>query len=829
MAKPRKTEPAKLPPEQFADRDVPEPEKLLVKKWKQRIDAVEKANEKRYERYLTNRNYYAGTMHTDGKPGLVRTNVIFSTIATLIPRTYARNPDISVTPSEAVDEREYDVYKKFCRTLEVVLQRIFVRGGRLKSRMKIAVRSAMTCEIGWVKMLFQKDIATDPIIQQRMNDIQDNLRRVEALKEKLTDDTQIDEQEVAKKELQIQLQSLEQQVEVVVKEGLVIDPILSEQVLMLDSSVRQFELYDTSFALAEVIWLDEERFETTFGYKPKRATAYYGSPEMKAEEGKGGVYKEGQGKEGVSTTFYKVYEIWHLTDNTIYTWCRGEQGWCRPPYQPQNLGLRWYPYFGLTFGAVDGQFYPICDVDLLKELQDEYNTTRTNFAEHRKENIPVRVVKGGGGLTPQDIDLIKNRKINEIIVVNGTPDVPLSHDIAAFENPAIDPMTYDTTPIRTDIEMVSGAGDAERGTVMRAKTATEAAYLNQGLASRTSERQDVIEDMIGSMAHYAAEVLLQEMTLPQIIKVAGTSAVWPTLSKDRVFDMVQIEIRAGSTGKPNMIQEQETWIKLLPVVKEAMETVTQLRQTGQMDMAEAVTELLRETFRKFDERIDVDSFMPPSGRAGGLQAMAAQVPMLQMKLQQLTEMLQEAQGKLQQAQSGVEAKTIEAQSNAEIASKERMASGIEHERQLAAENARHQREVEAKAAADAAERASRERIAMYEADRKAELEQERLYEEQETKRMEIAAREAAEAEQIASNERIAKIAAGQKQAAAELSAGTEKASAEAAAKPSADIVQIVAELKKAFEEMSKSLAAPRIRKPTYGPDGRIASVQDTLQ
>jgi len=34
---------------------------------------------------------------------------------------------------------------------------------------------------------------------------------------------------------------------------------------MLDPSVRQFELYDTANAMAEVIWLDEERYETVMG------------------------------------------------------------------------------------------------------------------------------------------------------------------------------------------------------------------------------------------------------------------------------------------------------------------------------------------------------------------------------------------------------------------------------------------------------------------------------------------------------------------------------------------------------------------------------------
>jgi len=76
----------------------------------------------------------------------------------ILPRVYARN-QISRDAFQAVDESEYDLYKKFCRTLEVVLQRIFRSRGELKSRMKIASRAAMTCEIGWMKLLYQRDLA----------------------------------------------------------------------------------------------------------------------------------------------------------------------------------------------------------------------------------------------------------------------------------------------------------------------------------------------------------------------------------------------------------------------------------------------------------------------------------------------------------------------------------------------------------------------------------------------------------------------------------------------------------------------------------------------
>jgi hypothetical protein len=43
------------------------------------------------------------------------------------------------------------------------------------------------------------------------------------------------------------------------------------------------------------------------------------------------------------------------------------------------------------------------DVQLLIAPQDEYNTTRTNFAERRRQHLPVRVVRMDGNLLPQDV------------------------------------------------------------------------------------------------------------------------------------------------------------------------------------------------------------------------------------------------------------------------------------------------------------------------------------------------------------------------------------------------------------------------------------------
>ena len=125
-----------------------------------------------------------------------------------------------------------------------------------------------------------------------------------------------------------------------------------------------------------------------------------------------------------------------------------------------------------------------------------------------------------------------------------------------------------------------------------------------------SEIQDTNEDMIQEIAQYSAEILLQEMTPQMVQKIAGPGAFWPEMKREEVFSMVQIEIMAGSTGKPNQQKEREVWTGFLPEFRETLVQVNQLRAEKQNDLADALIKLLEETLRRFDERIDIEEYFP---------------------------------------------------------------------------------------------------------------------------------------------------------------------------------------------------------------------------
>lgn len=589
-------------PQPGEDRVIPEPERAKARDWLQRIKRCLDDNRALFDEFERRRKSLRGVMG-EGIKNEQRTNLTYSTIAAVLPQVYAKNPDISVAPSESVSPNRYEAVKLFAETLQAVLGRVFVRDANLKRRAKACVRSAMTTCIGWAKETYQKDIRRDPVIENRMNDIQDNLQRLEKTIAAIENPDKLSEVDANRESLKQQLAALEAQVEKIVSEGLVLDHVRSEDIIILDATVRSFDGYKQAGAIVQRIWFSKDRFCAAFHMEPPRGSRSYAGPQNETEQ------KAGNGKQDC---FYCVYEVWCKDENTVYTLVEGHEGYIREPYQPTRLGRHWYPFFPLGFNLVDGQFYPMSDVELLEKLSEEYNDTREQLKDHREDSIPVRVVRAGGALTQDSVEKIQKRKSREIVVIEGAGGRALSEDMEEFPGVTVNPGLYDVTVIRSDVEMVSGASDATQGSVLKAKTATEAEILREGLQSRTAERQDTIEDWIQDMAVYGAEILLQELTPEQVMRIAGDEAQWPQMTRDEVFDLVSIEIRAGSTGRPNKTAEREQWAKLAPEIRDTVLQVAQLRAQGQEQVAQTLIELLKETLRRFDERIDVDKFIPPA-------------------------------------------------------------------------------------------------------------------------------------------------------------------------------------------------------------------------
>ncbi len=597
--------------------------KALQQKWTARITHARAHWATFHKRVRHNRNTVAGFNWNADPAGKdfysLRANLIHGTISAVLPNVYARNPEISTTPTRSGAD-----IKLFCKTLEKVTNRA-LEHAQLKNRAKSTVRAALTCSFGILKVMYQRDPSKDSYIQGRINDAQENLLAIEELARDLQGDDQQDHHDAKRAELEELIKSLQEQSEVQSAEGLVIDRVLTEN-LLIDPSICEFWDYTDADWICQIIPMKRCQAEALYKKNLANAKIYQpgqGEPSHKKAKRLASMQMNAGSGPVTDDQQIAVLEIWDRATQRVYTMVEGATEWLREPYSPPRAGERWYPFFLLPYQVVDGQFVGPSLVDLTERLQDEHNEARDRFNQHRDLCIPGWVASAD--INEKTIKKHSDSRFGEITIVD-TEGKPLNQVIIPRGHPKIDPIVYDTSAVRYDWEQVTGLQDAARSTVVRPKTATEANILQRALSGRVFEFKDQIEDWLQEIAQYSAQVLLQELTKEQVERYMGSPSTkttmingelvmtiektydWPELTKDRIFDMVDLRIRAGTTGAPDGVEDKESWLKVLPMIMNLSIQMQNLQARG-MDY-EHIRNLLHETLLRYDDRIDSNLFVP---------------------------------------------------------------------------------------------------------------------------------------------------------------------------------------------------------------------------
>jgi hypothetical protein len=198
------------------------------------------------------------------------------------------------------------------------------------------------------------------------------------------------------------------------------------------------------------------------------------------------------------------------------------------------------------------------------------------------------------------------------------------------------------------MERISGVQEALSAAISgpgNPKTATEANIQQSGTQARTTADRDCIEWMLTDMAQYTAELALQALTVTEVQRMAGNKAFWPGpdpqngkpegMSIEDLFTLVEVSIAAGTTGKPRMSTDQQAWATILPLIRELIGQIEQALGTNNMPLANALTELIKETMLRFGDESDVDRFIPrtpPPGSPGAGAPPPQQKPQVNVSL-----------------------------------------------------------------------------------------------------------------------------------------------------------------------------------------------------
>lgn len=565
-----------------------------------------------FRRMVEDADYAYGEIpdQDDDEPGQVRVNIIHSTIQGLMPHVYAKNPDIAFGPTDGVEQSMLAAVKAFAGVLQNALSRSYHQCN-LKAQMKAGTRTALTRSLVWYKQTYQREYRTDPVVHQRLADAQDNLAQLE----RLIGQTQNEgaagsdglDPEAHREELVNTIAALQAQAEVLYREGLVVDRVQPNH-MILDPALPDLVAWTTARRMVEIIWMARDEAAEKIGRSLDDATTWTWRQVKDAEQHPGERARAADSDTyGNREAMVKWYEAWDHPTLTVYSWLQGESQYARDPWIPTKQPQQWYPYHPLAFHHVDGRVIPLNLVRLLATLQDEHNATRTQQAEHREVSIPTWVADVGTDRST--LKRHRDRVLGETVLVDANGR-PLNQVIERQVPPPYNPALYDVSQIRVDIETSSGLTDAQRGAIARVKTLGEAELMQAGVEGRADEMRDTVEDCIESMARAGAEILVLELNPMQAARLAGPSAIlsWPAADKRQLFDQVHAEVHAGTAGKPNRAQEQQTWIELLPVIERLQDQIVQMAAAG-MDPSYKV-ELLAQTIRRFDESLEIDALLP---------------------------------------------------------------------------------------------------------------------------------------------------------------------------------------------------------------------------
>lgn len=558
----------------------------------------------------------------------IKVNLIQSYIETWVSILYARNPMPDVTPSEAVSERGRENARLFAKTMELVIIRLWKRGG-LKGAAIKWVRSALTVGLGVLRATWQERAQQDPVTTKKIADIQDNLAEIARLKECIEEDgnpAQYDNKEL---ELQNAMKALEANIEKVVMRGMAFD-FIPAQDLTVSNEV------DSVMDYLDAPWIDVRIFksvdecERLFPDLPRedleKCANYTRQPELPDEQ---------RNLPGTTTTtkldadsyrytaagnnngmggkcnFLCIHEFMDRDAGVYYTLIEGLHQYARQPEARKPYSRRFYDVFLLAFGETDGRRYPESLNTRSHTLQDEYSRTRSAFSLHR-DRIKPKTLFNSRKVSKTSATKITRGSTGEIIGLDVTGNIDLSKLLYVPAYPQIDGALYTTEPIKLDMEVIWGTQEAVMGPIQQPKTATEARIQESGTMARTTSKRDNLEERLTEIAEFTAEFAVQMLTVEDVREIGGEAALWPVeaITPENIDNLVNVEIRAGSSGKPNTQAEIEKWSEEMPLLMDAIQQIGTLRNSDPLDVANCIEALVEETVERFGDRLDLSRFIP---------------------------------------------------------------------------------------------------------------------------------------------------------------------------------------------------------------------------
>jgi hypothetical protein len=430
-----------------------------------------------------------------------------------------------------------------------------------KIQMKQLVRRTITTGVGYVELGFHRLYERRPEDADRVTDITEQLAAMERLSSDLSDG-EVQDYEAEAEELRQLLKAIQDNPDMLVREGLDYD-FPGATTIVPDMNCKQLRGFLGARWVARRFLLKpsdiEEIYKVDVG---KNFARYWVSGDSHGPDVLSGVDTQ---RDVEDQDFACVYRIYDKTTGLVYHVCEGYPDFLVEPEAPACRLERFFPIFVLTFNDVENEYniFPPSDVELLRHMQMDHNVSRQRLREHRDANRPKHVTSKGK-LDIEDKGKISGSSAHDVIELNGlNPGDRIENILQAMPHNPIDPNLYETSSTFEDMLRVGGSQEANLGGTAGA-TATETSIAEASRMSSIGSNVDDLDDFLTDIAKSSGHVMLYELSVETVKEIAGPGAVWPEWSKEDIARDLWLEIRAGSSGKPNRVQEIQNFERMAP-------------------------------------------------------------------------------------------------------------------------------------------------------------------------------------------------------------------------------------------------------------------------
>lgn len=626
--------------EKIMDRGEPQPSearKALVERWCKEVKADKKHFKEAFERMREDQDFAYGRQWTkEDSDSRYVANITLRHVQQRVAALYAKNPKavarrrqrllhtvwdgsasaiqlalqqsaeaaatgdlagaqnaIAILQDAQQATMETEQIERLGKTLELVYgYNLEEQAHPFKPMMKLVIRRAVTTGVGYVKLGFQRVLQPRPEIEARIADATERLATMRRLAADQADGDVDDPNAPEVEELRLMIQQLQNEAEIVTREGIILD-YPDSSVIIPDRRTRQLREFLGADYVTQEYCLTRNEVKEIYEVDLGTTFTRYKSGESPGElmEDTGQEIFEDEVDDDSARAL--VWEIWSRKDGLVYTVCDGYPEFLRDPHPPEVWTERFWPWFPVVLNECDHpkEIYPPSDVRLIRHQQMEYNRLRQGLREHRIANRPT-VVTTKSSLSEEDREALQNRPANAVVELNALqPGQSVSDVLQALTMPGVDPNLYEVNGIFEDVLRTVGVQEANLGAT-GGDTATESSIAESARMSSLQSNIDDLDDMLTALARAAGQMLLAEMAPEMVKEIVGPGAVWPDMNREELAKEIFLEIEAGSTGRPNQAQEIQNYERLAPLLLQVPGISPEL--------------MAKEGIRRMDDRLNLE-------------------------------------------------------------------------------------------------------------------------------------------------------------------------------------------------------------------------------